>query len=97
MANIDVETNIQAPKSITINLVREDYLETSNQWRIGFEVCLSIGCAIFGSILSDLNSTDRKILPIYWVFLTVMTVGAILCLCLSGSNYKRAKEKANSQ
>ena len=33
MAKMDVKTEVQGPDEITINLVREDYLETSNVFR----------------------------------------------------------------
>ena len=34
MAKINVRTEVQGPDEIKINLVREDYLETSNTYRI---------------------------------------------------------------
>ena len=92
MARIDIKTEVQGPDEIRINLVREDYLETSNTFRIFFEICLAISCAVFGSLLSFLN--DSKEVPLLnWIFLIVMIIGSSSFLILSIKNYKKARSQ----
>lgn len=91
MASIDVNTNINAPDEITINLVREDYLDTSNTFRLVFEICLSITCAIIGNLIS--YSKIQDIPTLNWVFLFIMVLGCIAFLLLAVKNYNKAKSK----
>jgi hypothetical protein len=96
MANLDIKTDIQGPDQIKINLVREDHLDTSNIFRICFEVFLAIGCAILGSIISLLN--DNKIVPFMnWFFLGLMVLCCISFLILSIVYYKNAKCKTKTK
>jgi len=87
---MDVKTEVQGPDEITINLVREDYLETSNVFRIFFEICLALTGAILGNVISMLN--DKKDIPaMNWIFLIVMIIGCISFLLLSIQNYGKAR------
>ena len=90
MARVDVRTDVQAPDEIIINLVREDFLDTSNIFRIFFEISLAIGGAILGCVISMLN--DNKPVPlIIWLFLSVMIIGCVAFLYFSINHYNLAK------
>lgn len=92
MAKIDIKTQVDGPDEIRINLVREDYLETSNTFRICFEVCLALTGTILGSIISSVN--DGKDIPILnWIFLGLIIIGCIAFLILTTKNYKKAKSQ----
>ena len=94
MAKVDVKTEVQAPDQITIYLVREDFLDTSNTFRIFFEIGLAIAGALLGSVISVLS--DSKPVPyITWFFLIIMILLCIAFLALSINHYKRAKCQAN--
>lgn len=92
MAKIDINTNVQAPDEITINLVREDYLETSNTYRLFFEICLAVTGAIIGNLLSYNRLSDVPI--INWIFLLLMISGSVAFIVMSLKNYKKAKAKS---
>jgi hypothetical protein len=95
MAKLNVKTEVEGPDEIKINLVREDYLETSNTYRIFFEICLAITGAILGNVISIVN--ESKTVPtINWIFLTVMICGCIAFLLMTGKNYKKAKSQVNT-
>jgi hypothetical protein len=95
MAKIDVNTQVEGPDEIKINLVREDYLETSNTFRIIFEICLAIAGTILGSIISLIN--ENKPVPVLdWIFFGLMAIGCIAFLILAASNYKKAKSRTNA-
>lgn len=96
MAKMNVKTEVQGPDEIKINLVREDYLDTSNTFRIFFEICLAITGTILGSIISALN--DGKNVPVMtWFFLIIMIIGCIAFLYMTTENYKKAKCQSNEQ
>jgi len=90
MASINIPTTINAPDEITINLIREDFLDTSHTFRIFFEICLAITGGIFGCIISSLNGST-KIEMVTWVFFVVMTIGTTAFLVLTTKSYKKAK------
>jgi len=92
MARINVKTEVNGPEEITINLVREDHLDTSNTFRIFFEICLAISGAILGSIIS-LLSENKEIPKLNILFLIIMIFGSIAFLYLSIKNYNKAKCK----
>jgi hypothetical protein len=92
MARINLPTQIEGPDEIKINLVREDYLDTSNTFRIFFEICLAIAAAIFGDIIALLND-DKKVPIIDWLFLGLMIIGCIAFLILTATNLKKAKSQ----
>jgi len=94
MANIDIKTEVIVPEEIRINLIREDFLDTSHTFRIFFEVCLGITCAIFGCILSNL-SNEAKVDIILWVFFTIMVLGSASFLYLTHNSYQKAKSQAS--
>lgn len=96
MAKMNVKTAVQGPDEIRINLVREDYLETSNTFRIFFEIFLALAGALIGSIISTLNDS-KNVLPITWIFFVVMIVCCISFLTLTLKNYKKAKCQSNIQ
>mgnify|MGYP006431366839 CR=1 FL=1 len=95
MAKLNVKTEVEGPDEIKINLVREDYLETSNTYRIFFEICLSIAAAILGNILS-IDIENNSIPTINWIFLFVMIGGCIAFLLMTLKNYKKAKSQVNN-
>ncbi|AZJ32736.1 hypothetical protein SAMN05444344_1529 [Tenacibaculum mesophilum] len=95
MASINVNTTVEAPEEITINLVREDYLETSNTYRLFFEICLAISCAIIGNMISF--EKVEEIPPLNWFFLTVMIFGCVAFFLMTSKNYKKAKSKVGQK
>lgn len=95
MANIDIKTQVEGPDEIRINLVREDYLETSNTFRICFEICLGISGTILGCIISLLDD-DKKVPALNWLFLALTVLGSIAFLILASSNYKKAKSQTTT-
>jgi len=95
MAKIDIKTQVEGPDEIRINLVREDYLDTSNTFRIVFEICLAIGGTILGCIISLIN--ENKTVPtLDWLFLAVMLIGCFAFLILSANSFKKAKSQTVS-
>ncbi len=95
MARININTSVEAPEEITINLVREDYLETSNIFRLFFEICLALTCAIIGNLIS--YKMIDEIPPLNWLFLIVMILGCVACLIMAIKNYKKAKSKVGQK
>ena len=92
MARIDIKTQVEGPDEIRINLVREDYLETSNIFRIFFEVSLAIAATILGGIISLIN--ENKPVPVLnWVFLTIMLIGSFAFILLTAKHYRKAKSQ----
>ena len=92
MANIEVATTLEAPKSITISLVRSDFLETSNQFRVCFEISLTFLGAVFGAIISLLSEEPSKKVPILlWIALCIFLMGCIAFLILTIYNFNKAK------
>lgn len=93
MAKIDIKTQVEGPDEIRINLVREDYLDTSNTFRIFFEICLGIAGTILGCIISLVN--EGKTVPILdWLFLALMSIGCVAFLVLTAKNFKKAKSQS---
>jgi hypothetical protein len=96
MAKMDVKTEVQGPDEITINLVREDFLITSNTYRIFFEICLAIAGAFLGSNIS-LLSEEKSVPVLNWLIFVVMAALCVAFLGLTVSNYKKAKCKTNNE
>ena len=96
MAKIDVKTQVDGPDEIRITLVREDYLETSNTFRIVFEVCLAIAATILGSIISLANE-GKPIPTIDWLFLGLTVIGAVAFLILTAKHYRKAKSQTTEK
>lgn len=95
MAELNVKTAVEGPDEIKINLVREDYLETSNTYRIFFEICLAIGATIMGNIIGLVN--EEKEVPILnWLFFAIMVIGCFAFLYMTTKNYKKAKSQVSS-
>jgi hypothetical protein len=90
MAKIDIQTNIEVPETINIRLVREDYLDTSNTFRIIFEVCIGLFFAFTGAMI-ELMSDGKTIPALDWFIFAVLLAGSITFLWLSAKNYKKAK------
>ncbi len=96
MARINVKTEVQAPDEIVINLVREDFLDTSNTFRIFFEISLAITSAILGGIISLIN--DNKDVPFMnWFFFGSMSIGSIAFLIISIRHYNKAKKQSKEE
>jgi hypothetical protein len=90
MAKVDVKTEVQAPDEIRINLVREDFLDTSNIFRIFFEITLAIAGTVLGCVISIL-SNNNKVPFMTWFFLILMILACIAFLVLSIRHYNLAK------
>ncbi|MCK3686313.1 hypothetical protein [Maribellus sp. YY47] len=95
MASINVNTSVKAPEEITITLVREDYLDTSNTFRLFFEICLAITCAIIGNMLS--YTKLQEVPTLNWFFLVVMALGCVAFLILAIKNYNKAKSQVGQK
>lgn len=85
-----VTVEVETPDKIKINLVREDYIETSNIYRTFFEIFLLIFGAILGGIISLLNE-NKKIPGLNWFFLVLMAILAVSFYILSTRIHKKAR------
>lgn len=90
MVKVNIPTKIQAPSNINITLVREDFLDISNNYRIFFEVCLTLFSILFGNIFSIING-NKDVPFISWFFLFTMIIGCLVFLFLAHKYYKKAK------
>lgn len=95
MAELNVKTAVEGPDEIKINLVREDYLQTSNTYRIFFEVCLAVTATIFGNIIGLIND-DKEVPTLNWIFFGLMALGCIAFLYMTSINYRKAKSQVSS-
>jgi len=86
MAKLNIETTVSAPETINVPLVRADILDSSNVFRIFFEVFLSLAAVLIGVILSIKDPTT-----LHWVFFWVMAVSALVFLSLFIMYYRQAK------
>lgn len=77
MAKINVNTNVTAPAEINIPLVRADYADTSNVFRIFFEIFMSFFFCLLGFILGQSN-----ISLFHWITLIVCGLMATIFLIL---------------
>lgn len=83
MARVNTKLSLQAPEEINVPLVRADHLETSNTFRLCFEIFLAISSSLVGVILSS-PSVDI----LHWAFLAVTSCSSVGFLWLS-SKYKK--------
>ena len=82
MAQIDIETKVTAPTQITVPLVRADFHQTANVFRVSFELFLAVTSALLGHVLA-LQVVER----IHWLFLfvcSIATVGFLVCSVIFG-------------
>jgi hypothetical protein len=86
MAQLDVEATVSAPEKINVPLVRGDYQDQSNTFRICFEVALSLGSALLGVNLS-IEHPDTLHWVAFWVL--VLAAGAFLVLALRKARQAR--------
>lgn len=89
MARIDVETKVTAPSQINVPLVRADYKQTSDIFRIAFEVFLTFTSMLVGHVLSI---HTHNVYKITWVFLVVCVLAAIAFLACSFMFSNKAKD-----
>lgn len=78
MARINVNANVTAPAEITIPLVRADHHETSNIFRVCFEVFLSLFSGLLGVVLSIKNPE-----AIHYVSLAICGLASIVFLIIT--------------
>lgn len=78
MARLDVKATITAPNEIQIPLVRADQLQTSNVFRVAFEVCLAVTASLLGVMLSVATITT-----LHWAFFSFAGLLSIVFLVLS--------------
>ncbi|MBU2529050.1 hypothetical protein KKF70_06680 [bacterium] len=86
MAKINIKTTVTAPDEINVQLVRADYLEISNIFRLCFEICLALTATLIGVVLSVL-----KITMLHKLFLGFVSVGTLFFLGLTIHFYCKAK------
>ena len=67
MAELNIDTQVIAPKRVNVRLVYAEDLFVSNVFRVLFDVCLALEMAVAGAALSSSvpATADRKIL--LWV------------------------------
>jgi hypothetical protein len=90
MAKVEIPTNFQIPDEISITFVREDFLETSNNYRIFFEICIGITFAFLGAMV-ELSSDNKPIPFLDKLCLVLFGAGGVTFFLLTRSNYKKAK------
>lgn len=78
MARINTKLSLQAPEEINVPLVRADKLETSDTFRLFFEIFLAITSSLVGVVFSL-----DKVTSIHWAFLSVSGVSAVTFLLIS--------------
>ena len=83
MARINTKLSLNAPEEINVQLVRADKLETSDTFRLFFEIFLAISSSLLGVILSL-----EKISILHWLFLSVSVISAIAFLLISMKHRK---------
>ena len=86
MAKIDVKATVTAPAEVTIPLVRADHHETSNIFRIFFEIFISLFSGLLGYVLS-IETPDK----IHYFSLTICGIAAIVFLIISFIYGKKSK------
>lgn len=87
MAKIDVRAIVTAPAEVTVPLIRADYAETANIFRVFFEIFLSIFASLLGYVLALSCRT-----AIDWIFLLV-TGSAAIAFAVISFNYSRKAHK----
>lgn len=92
MPIFNTDVNISAPAHTEIRLVREDQLEVSNLFRTGFEIGLALTAALLGIVYCS-----EKLSGLEWGFLGVTSSATILCLCLTHSFKKKARDSHQIQ
>ena len=78
MAKLNIKTRVIVPKVIAIPLVRADHLESSNVFRVCFEVFLSVGSSVLGVILTTPNPSR-----LHWIFFGVSGLATLSFLLLT--------------
>ena len=78
MAQINIKTTVTAPEELTIPLVRADHHDTSNIFRISFEVTMAFFFCLLGSALS---LEERTI--IHYLSLVASAIAAIFFMTVT--------------
>ena len=73
MAKLNTNLSITVPEQINVTLVRADYLETTNVYRLACEAFLSVGSCLIGVVLCSNEVTNILLL-----FLIVAWAAAIV-------------------
>jgi hypothetical protein len=92
MANLDVRPKVFYPSEPEIRLVRADFLDASNNARIGFEIALSLFSALVGAHLSSKDPVP----VVHWLFEIVMGMAAAAFLVWSVTAARRARDEAKA-
>jgi hypothetical protein len=86
VAKINVDAIVTAPQQITVPLIRADHAETSNIFRLCFEVFLAIFASLLGYVLALPTPTK-----IHWVFLAVIGLSTVAFGILSFRYSRKAR------
>jgi len=86
MARLDVRANVTAPSQVDVPLVRADYFDTSNIFRVCFEITLALFSSLMGSMLSGQN-----IFALHWICLGVLLFAMVAFLWLTVVYHRKAK------
>lgn len=86
MAQINVKTTVTAPSEVNIPLVRADHHDTSNVFRVFFELCLAFFFCLLGNVLSI-----EKITTIHYLALGFSGIAAIACFVMTVIYSKKSR------
>lgn len=88
MTKISIPTKIDIPDNIEVRLVKEETLETSNIFRILFEISLALFGGVFGFFLS---STEYAFL--HFFLFALLLLSCVTFLILTNRYIKKSKVK----
>jgi|LSQX01.2.fsa_nt_gb hypothetical protein len=84
---VNIPSTVDLPESIQIKLVREDFFDVSNIFRVFFEVAIAFLGAMFGALV-----TMEKFELIHWLLFAILLISSIVFLVLWLHYYKKSKE-----
>lgn len=84
---INIPSTVELPESIQIKLVREDFFDVSNTYRILFEVTIAMFGAMFGALIAL-----EKFEIIHWILFTILLLFSVVFLFLWLRYFKKSKE-----
>jgi|WetSurMetagenome_2_1015567.scaffolds.fasta_scaffold00003_4 hypothetical protein len=88
MTKISIPTKIDIPDNIEVRLIREDTLETSNIFRIMFEITLALFGGVFGFFL-----TNKEFSFIHYFLFFLLLISCAVFLILTNRYLKKSKVK----
>lgn len=86
MTKINIPVKINIPESIEVRLVREDFLDTSNIFRILFEIFIALFAGISGAYI-----TLKELSFIHWLLFSLLLILSGIFLYLWVKFYQKSK------